>query len=294
MASPPPDVTNQAARNAAITALAARELAQLWPQVDWESPRSIDAVKTVYRAIVTRYGRASASVAAEFYDNLRSQRDERQPYRAVVAEPFPAPALDRAVEKAFAGRVNVIVLDSDVLDDDEHTHSDETTSDLPLGDRVQVRLDGKLQRHVQQAGRNTIAQNAEADDAATGWIRVPRGEKTCAFCIMLASRAIDIGFSGYGKSSVKYSEDDGRNIHVVTGAGRTPTASRNGLRDVGEKYHDWCDCEPMPLFAGQTEWEISPNFGDYQDKYYKASANAGTSTDTRKILASMRQLYDVK
>lgn len=289
----PAPAESQAARNAAIATLASQQLGQVWPRVNWESPQALPTVQVLYRAIVNRFGRMSASVAAQFYDSLRNDRNVSQRYRAKVAEPLPDAVLDRAVERAFAGRVSVTLLDEDRTGDVMDDHQVPTTSDLPLEQRVPARLEGKLQRHVQQAGRDTIALNAAADDQAFGYIRVPRGEKTCAFCIMLASRAIDVGFSGYGKSSVKWSEDEGRNIHVVTGAGRTPTASRNGLRGIGEKYHDHCDCEPMPLLAGQTEWEISPNFGDYQDKYYKASANAGTSTDTRKILAAMRQLYDV-
>ena len=147
---------------------------------------------------------------------------------------------------------------------------------------------GQLDVHVADPAADT------ADPAAAVYVRVPQGEKTCGFCIMLASRAIDVGFSGYGANSVKWSEELGRNIHVTTGRGRTPTASRTGKRPLGETYHNECDCEPMPVFPGQSHTDVSPNFDDYQDKYYKAAAAAGTHSDTKKILASMRQLYDVK
>lgn len=282
-----PEAEGQAARNSAIVALAARDLAPLWPQVDWESPDAVTAVKTIYRAVVTRYGQSSASSAALFYDDLRSRLELPSRYTAITADVLPDVVLNRAVESAFLGRV-------EVTEHDDHEHEADTTSDLPVEQRVPTRLDNSLQRYVQQAGRDTIAQNVAADPVAAGYIRVPQGEKTCAFCIMLASRAINAGFSGYGAQSVKWSEDLGRNIHVTTGRGRTPAASRTGKRQVGETYHNGCDCEPMPFFPGQDHTDVSPNFSDYQDKYYKAAADAGTHSDTKKILASMRQLYGVK
>lgn len=282
-----PEAEGQAARNAAIVALAAKDLAPLWPRVDWDSPDAVTAVKTIYRAVVTRYGQVSASSAALFYDDLRTRLELPTRYTAVTAEVLPDAVLNHAVESAFLGRV-------EVTEHDDHEHEADTTSSLPVEQRVPTRLGNKLQRHVQQAGRDTIALNATADPATAVIVRVPQGAKTCAFCIMLASRAIDIGFSGYSTQSVKWSEELGRNIHVTTGRGRTPVASRTGKRPLGETYHNECDCEPMPVFPGQDHTDVSPNFGDYQDKYYKAAADAGTHSDTKKILASMRQLYGVK
>lgn len=275
----PPQAEAQAARNAAIKALALQQLAGVWPQVDWESPQAVEAVKRFYRAVVTRYGQAAASVAAEFYDQRRAEQGFTQRFSAAPADPLPEAVLDRVVESAFRGAA---------------APEPVSTSELPLEQRVPARLEGKVQRHVQQAGRDTIAANSDDDQQARAYIRVPRGAKTCAFCVMLASRAIDVTFSGYGKNSVKVDPETGRSVHVVTGRGRTPVASRSGKRQLGEKYHDHCDCEPVPLFRGQDEWDVSPNFGDYQDMYYKAAADAGTYKDPKAILASMRQLYGVK
>jgi hypothetical protein len=37
-----------------------------------------------------------------------------------------------------------------------------------------------------------------------------------------------------------------------------------------------------------------PNIGDYQDMYHKAAADAGTRSDAKKVLASMRKLHGLK
>lgn len=66
------------------------------------------------------------------------------------------------------------------------------------------------------------------------------------------------------------------------------------IRADGHKYHDHCDCEPVPIFDGQTPADVSPNFHDYQDQYYKATAEAGTSRDVKKILASMRSVHGLR
>ena len=55
MAQPQADqapAQQHAARNAAIVALAAQQLAAAWPQIDWSSPQAVDAVKRLYAAVV--------------------------------------------------------------------------------------------------------------------------------------------------------------------------------------------------------------------------------------------------
>ena len=188
MAQPQADQSpaeQHAARNAAIVALAAQQLAAAWPKIDWSSPDAVATVKRIYGAIVTRYGQASAAVAAEFYDQLReTAMPAAKKFRATPADPLPIEQLDKVVESAFLGtaadnepRVSVTV-------------SGETTSDLPVEERVPARLEASLQRHVQQPARDTIAAASDADPQAVGYVRVPKGEDPCAFCIMLATREV--------------------------------------------------------------------------------------------------------
>lgn len=273
---PPPEVQQQAARNAAIAALAARELAQLWPRVDWEHSVAATAVKTIYAAIVTRYGQAAAAVAAQFYDDVRRTQNTKGAFRAAPANHIPQIITDKAVQSAFLGRR------------DEHVHQ-ATTSDLPLEQRVPQRLDGSLQRHVLQAGRDTIAANVEADPEKPRYVRVPQGDTTCAFCVLLASRdsATVLG------RTIDMTYTSANSAQFVVGRGRDAVRS-GGKQPLGQKYHDHCDCEPVPIFPGQHPSDVSPNFNDYQDMYYKGAAEAGTHRDAKKIIAAMRQLHGLK
>lgn len=256
----------QSARNAAIAALAAQQLAQLWPQVDWSSPDAVTAVQTVYRAIVTKYGQAAASVAARFYDDTRTQAGVRGQFRATPADPIPQAVLDRVVQSAFLGNPAVDTAGKPALD---------TTSDLPVEERVPARLDNAVQRHVIQPSRDTIVENAGRDPAKPRWVRVPQGPNPCAFCIMLASR------------------DEARVMGKTIDMTYTSKKSAS-IREDGHKYHNNCHCEPVMIFPGQTVDEVSPKIADYQDMYYKATAEAGTSRDVKKILAAMRSIHGLR
>lgn len=63
---------------------------------------------------------------------------------------------------------------------------------------------------------------------------------------------------------------------------------------IGEKYHDHCHCEPVPVFRGQSIADVSPRLADYQEMYDKAVADAGTRADARKVLSAMRRIYKVR
>lgn len=79
-----------------------------------------------------------------------------------------------------------------------------------------------VNRLVEQAGRQTITRNARRDPAAPRWARVPIGP-TCAWCLMLASR----------------------------GAVFLTEASAGGGRG-GTVFHPYCDCQPVPVWPGQS------------------------------------------
>lgn len=258
MAQPPANVGQQSHINAGIVALAAGQTASLWPQVDWDSPAASDAVRTLYGAIVGQFGQSSAAVAAQFYDEQRAEHDLPQ-YTASMSDPLPPVMLDKIVTSAFLGGEPK----SDVPVDEQ------TTSDLPVDQMVPQRLDGQLQRLVLQPGRETIAENVEKDPAKPRYVRVPTSAKPCAFCVMLASRQIGPAFRGYTS---------------IESAGGTEAT----------KYHKHCDCEAVPIFSSLDLADVSPNMGDYVDMYRKAAADAGTHSDTKKILASMRKLHGLK
>ena len=304
MAQPQADqapADQHALRNAAIGALAAQQLAAAWPQIDWSSPQAVDAVKRIYAAVVTRFGSASASVAAEFYDQQRAQAlPQAGTFRATPADPIPTDVLDMVVESAFRGN------------DKPAEGSAQTTSDLPVEERVPARLESSLQRHVQQPARDTITENVAADPVKPYYIRVPKGKNPCAFCIMLASRSAS--YKGKNQmyqtaQSAKFVVGRGKEIrrgrrggrakgtreYIAGGTGtiRTDTGAQNP-REIGEKYHDHCYCEPIAVFPGQSITDVSPDFEQFQEMYAKATAEAGTSTDARAILSAMRRVYKVR
>ena len=143
-----------------------------------------------------------------------------------------------------------------------------TTSALPVEERVPARLNDSVGRHVLQPGRDTIVANGAKDPAKPfGWARVPTEDKPCAFCVLMASR-----------THVYKSREAAKGMY-------TP----GGVRPDSERYHKKCSCIAVPVFR-----DMPPSQGDYELMYQKANANAGTTSDPKKILAQMRQLYDLK
>lgn len=263
----------QAQRNAAIVGLALRDMAGLWPRVDWDSPDAVGAVARVYRTIVATRGRQAATAAARFYDELRRPRELPTQYRAITASPPASQVLDRAVESAFRG--------IEVTELDDHEHEVISTSDMPVNQRVPARLEQKVQKHVLQSGRDTIVDNVAEDPAKpSGWARVPTSDKPCGFCIMLASRS----FPAHRRDPGLYRSEE--SATRVVGRGR---GTARGTQQLGEKYHTHCSCVAVPVFD-----ELPEGQADFRTMYEKAAANAGTYSDPKKILASMRQIYGVK
>lgn len=180
--------TTQAAVRGAQDELAAfMRKAAAWPPDDLR-----DGLIEVMQAIVARYGDLAATAAMEWYEQARAAEVGPGGYQAVAA-PAPPPAQVEGSVRAAAG----------------HLYQGSPA----MTERV---LAGALQRYVTDQARGTVTANALRDPRARRFARVPRG-KTCAFCMILASR----GF-------------------VYTTA-----------RAAGEmnRYHDDCDCQIVPGFA---------------------------------------------
>lgn len=255
---PPPDntpaaaVEQHAARNALIVALAAQQVSGLWPRIDWPSPKAVVAVTALYSAIVIKFGTMAAAAAAVNYDTTRAALNLPTRYRAIVAPPVTGEQIGKIVTSAFLGT----------------TEPGSTTSNLPLDQRVPGRLDLALSRLVLQPARDTIAINTTKDPAKPTYIRVPTGDKTCTFCMMLASRELGPNFAGYASKT-------------------------NALFNThGERYHTTCDCEAVPVFPGQNAHDVSPNMADYQDIYHRAAAAADSHSDVNAIQREMRKIVN--
>lgn len=129
--------------------------------------------------------------------------------------------------------------------------------------RALSRMAGATQRFVTTAARDTITENAEREDVR--WARHARRD-ACAFCRLLATR----GPQYQSKKSARF-----------VGTGRV-----RGPRKAGEKYHDDCECEPVPVRAGDS-YDPPDYIDDWADEY-EAAAAASNGT-LKSILHEMRK-----
>ncbi|MEV4670980.1 hypothetical protein AB0K34_04935 [Actinomadura sp. NPDC049382] len=159
------EVAAYAAQQDDVVALAHADLVRWWAELDTSDGRTAAAALEAFMAdLVAAYGSVAASLAADFYDDLREQADAPRRFRAHVADPVPAEQVGAAARWAAGPMFG--------------------------GDGPNAALEhaaGAVQRLVQQPGRETIELNTRRDPARPGWARVPRG-KGCAFCRMLAGR----------------------------------------------------------------------------------------------------------
>jgi hypothetical protein len=227
------DVAFLRASNQRVVALAKEALGKFWATLDLTDPvGSRDALLEFMPQLVALYGQAAATVAADWYENIRA-KDVPGRFTAVLAESAPAEQVQRNV-RYQAGAL---------------------FSDTPMA--MLNTLGGALQLHVVNAGRETIRSNAYRDIARPRYARVPTGGKTCAFCLMLASR----GF-------------------VYASAA---TAGK------GDKYHHDCDCQAIVDFTDD------PRIDGYDPGYlydvYRAARASSGGTDISTIAAEVRRQF---
>jgi hypothetical protein len=177
----------------ALVSLIPAVLREAWPLLDVHNikgtmPQFLAAVK----AIVARYGSASAAGALDYYRRERLAAGVKSPASLRIA---PGPA-DDVVEKAIGW----------------------ATSDLygPVTPEsvaaAQSKVDEAVSQLVLDRGRDTIIANALSDKAAKGWARVTE-QGACSFCIMLALRA-GAGFLYRSQRSADFSAHDNCRCHA--------------------------------------------------------------------------------
>lgn len=127
--------------------------------------------------------------------------------------------------------------------------------DLPDEQAALNRLGMVVDRLALQYGRSVIHRSAVLDPARARVARVPAGAETCAFCLMLASR--------------------GPVYHSEESAGRA------------RRYHGMCDCQPIPVWDGDT----LPEGYAPEDLYakYEAARRQASGGDTTAILSALRE-----
>jgi hypothetical protein len=165
-----------------VTAEAVTELDPVWQLAPTEIRK---ALFDVLPSLVDRWSLASASVAADWYDELRAAKAIAGRFTAIV------PPLDNLGAEALAGwgaqplhELQPVNLDtpSNLL-----RPSDTQPATLSPLELAQSRVEGGLQKRLVNAANETVTHSAAEDPNARGWMRQTRPE-ACKFCVMVASR----------------------------------------------------------------------------------------------------------
>ena len=163
------DVERIRTANAGVVALATRDLEAFWSTLDLTKPEAArDALLAFTPVLVDQYGEVAATVAADWYDDLRVEAGVRPGFRARMAEPVPAEVV---VARTRFGA--------------QHLWTDAPDLMLPF-------LTTAVSKYVLAPGRDTIVGSSLADPQAVGWHRETRPSDTyhsgCRMCRMLAGR----------------------------------------------------------------------------------------------------------
>lgn len=190
-----------------LNALAAADLRSLWSQVS-DAVEAREALQDIMPALIRTYGSAAATVAADWYDDLRSELNVAGRFFAIPAEPD----LDATDITARWAVGPLFQEDSDWR-------------------RAQVLAEGALQRRIANASRGTVMTSSIEDPKARGWQRAGSGE--CAFCRMLIDRG-----TVYTSSTVDFGSHTHCNCHAVAAFdGRTKPVKpySKSLKNIEDK-----------------------------------------------------------
>ncbi|MFN3005134.1 hypothetical protein [Mycolicibacterium wolinskyi] len=281
-----PEFAHYQAANAALIGAATAQLGAQLAELDWNAASVQSAVTRLYGGLVRAYRGASSTLGLQLYGDLRAAADVSGGWRKITA-PDPDPAwIDAKVASAFKVPAPQAIDIAQAL-----LPGDETAGVFDVEQVVTDRLTNSMQRMILSGGRDAVALNAAEDGAditrvpdkpgapvgedPAFYVRVPTSMKPCAFCVMTASR----NWRPYTSAQA---------AEFVVG---TRSGAQRGKQPLGHRYHDHCQCIAVPVFRGKpTPFDRSP----YELMYEKAAADAGTRRDTKKVLASMRQLYGLR
>lgn len=222
--------------NTGLSALVSDELAGFFGALNLGKPEaSRNALLEFVPLLVDQYGSVSESLALDRYDEQRVESGAGGTFRASAPTGgIPIEAVESKV-RYLAGKLW------------------ETEPDLMLGD-----LSTAVDKYVKQPGRAVFSSNARREGAR--WARVPSGAKTCAFCLLLASR--DAAY--ISRQSASQGKD-------------------------GSRYHGACNCVATRI--GRDD-EYPPGYLPAESyEMYQTARDDAESTSVSDIAASMRRLY---
>ena len=292
------DVAAHRAALVALVELARQYLAAFFSTLDSASPDAPKLVADFYVSLTQEFGATAATLAADYYDNLRAQASVRAGFEAELADPVSsdhAVAVARSATavtdspaaadgpEAVPERPRSRVRVSDTAADGPRSSRSRATvtdsgADAPRESRSRVtvndaspeRLEAAAQRLIMKPARETIVRSAGRDPARARWARIPQGV-TCAFCLVMASRGA---------------------VYL------TEQSAGGGPGEDMFKYHNWCDCQPTPFWSGDPYPE-SYDPDALERKYLDARAAAGSPSLKRgenktSILTKLRELEGIR
>ena len=161
------DLARYADASRDVRRLAVVEAEDLWATLDFDDPVEVrEALEDVLPDLMDVYGDLSATVAADYYDDIREQAEVRTSFSAILSAPVAAEAV-RANARWAIGPL----------------FSAEPDPDQAFG-----RLAQEVDRMTLDPGNRTIGESTLRDPERPRWARVPQGAAPCAFCQVMASR----------------------------------------------------------------------------------------------------------
>lgn len=150
-----------------LTRLAERDLTLIWEGLNHaDAIATRDALAEILPDLVSMYGAAAATLAADWYEEMRIEAAIDSAFTAITAT---LPDLGRT--EALAGWAVGPLFGAE-----------------PNTATALANVAGGLQWIIADADRETIMESSIADPAARGWERVADGG--CGFCEMLAGRGV--------------------------------------------------------------------------------------------------------
>lgn len=216
--APPRPADEHQIGQTALVSLIPALLREAWPLLDLHNIKgTMPQFTAAVRAIIQRYGQASAAAALTYYQSER--RAASVPGRPSL-KLAPSPA-DSAIESAISWATTDL-------------YGPVTNWSPPA---ALQRLDEAVTQLVLNQGRATIIGAVQQDKYARAWARVTE-PGACSFCLMLASRgAVYTDQRSAGKGSNDLIRKNGKAF------------AANNMTPSAFKVHDHCRCHVEPVFG---------------------------------------------
>lgn len=235
-------------------------LTNFWRSLDLMNPaKARDELLEFMPMLLEQYGSKAASIAADWYDELRMEERIVDAFFSELAEIMPREFVQQRT-RFGAGHLWTEAQDDTLLF-----------------------LRGAITGWVSQAFNETLELNSINDLTSLGWARKPE-PGACKFCLMLASRPVGVHGGGPYASMNVATTVAGRGIERQI---RTDSLGRSQWRGGGvkargnqgleDKYHDHCRCVAIPYWEStnfQEQHGFDPNelYRRYQAGEFESAA----------------------